>query len=64
MAETRNVDDQVEWLDNSTVLYGVPRASPGSGATDTYAVPADGSGAPKLFIPGAWSPSVASVGSS
>ena len=64
LAETRNVDDQVEWLDNSTVLYGVPRASSGSGATDTYAVPADGSGAPKLFIRGAWSPSVASVGSS
>jgi Tol biopolymer transport system component len=23
LAETRSVDDQVEWLDNSTVLYGV-----------------------------------------
>jgi hypothetical protein len=63
LAETRNVDDQVEWLDNSTVLYGVPRASSGSGATDTYAVPADGSGAPTLFIRGAWSPAVAPTGS-
>jgi hypothetical protein len=45
------------------VLYGVPRASSGSGTTDTYAVPADGSGAPTLFIRGAWSPAVAPTGS-
>ena len=25
LADTRSVDDQVEWLDNSTVLYALPR---------------------------------------
>ena len=25
LAETRNVDDQVEWLDNQTVMYGLPQ---------------------------------------
>ncbi len=25
LAETRNVDDQVEWLDNDTVMYGLPQ---------------------------------------
>jgi hypothetical protein len=63
LAETRSVDDQVEWLDNSTVLYALPRGSSGADATDTYAVPADGSGTPKVFVRGAWSPSVAPGGS-
>ena len=50
LAETRTVDDQAEWLDDGTVLYGL--------ASDTYAVAADGSGAPRLFIPRADSPVV------
>ena len=25
LAETRNVDDQVEWLDDQTVIYGLPQ---------------------------------------
>jgi hypothetical protein len=50
LAETRNVDDQAEWLDNGTVLYSV--------ASDTYAVPADGTGQPRLFAHRADSPSV------
>jgi dipeptidyl aminopeptidase/acylaminoacyl peptidase len=58
LAETRNVDDQATWLDNDTVLYAVPRdPSDPTGSTDTYAVPADGTGAPRKFVPGAWSPS-------
>ena len=73
LAETRSVDDQVEWLNNSTVLYGVLAApaiaacsdplspttpSLANGAplvTNTWAVPADGSGAPHLFNAGTWS---------
>ncbi len=43
LAETRSVDDQAEWLDDGTVLYSV--------ASDTYAVPADGSGAPHPLRP-------------
>ena len=50
LAETRNVDDQAEWLDNSTVLYSV--------ASDTYSVPADGGGSPRLFARRADSPTV------
>ena len=54
LAETRNVDDQVAWLDDSTIIYGLENAdSPAS--TDTWAVPADGSGAPRLLVAGAWS---------
>jgi hypothetical protein len=50
LAETRNVDDQAEWLDNGTVLYSVE--------SDTYAVAADGTGAPRLFAHRADSPVV------
>ncbi|MEW6475683.1 MAG: hypothetical protein AB1679_25795 [Actinomycetota bacterium] len=50
LAETRNVDDQAEWLDDGNVLYGVD--------SDTWVVPADGSGAPRLFAPRAQSPVV------
>jgi len=50
LAETRNVDDQAEWLDDRTVLYSV--------ASDIYAVPADGSGEPRLFTARADSPAV------
>jgi hypothetical protein len=57
LAETRNVDDQVAWLDDSTILYGLE--NPDSPAeTDTWAVPADGSGAPRLLVSGSWSAAV------
>jgi len=59
LAETRSVDDQVEWLDKSTVLYALPRSTSSSVAYDTYQVPADGSGRPTIFIKGAQSPAVA-----
>jgi hypothetical protein len=48
LAETRNVDDQVEWLDGSTVLYGLDE--------DVWSVPADGSGAPRRHAADADSP--------
>jgi hypothetical protein len=57
LAEGRNVDDQAEWLDNTTVLYGLPRGAP-VGDSDIWSVPADGTGRPALFIEHAWSPSV------
>jgi hypothetical protein len=58
LAESRSVDDQVEWLDDNRVLYGLSR--PGSEATtsDVWVVPADGSGTPVVFIPEAFSPAV------
>jgi WD40-like Beta Propeller Repeat len=59
LAETRSVDDQVEWLDNGTVLYGLPRTSGAGAATnDIWAVPADGSGASRVLVHDAWSPAV------
>jgi WD40 repeat protein len=55
LAETRNVDDQMEWLDNDTVLYGVDS---GTGPPSIWSVPSDGSGQPQLFVSGADSPAV------
>jgi hypothetical protein len=57
LSEERSVDDQVEWLDDATLLYGLPRADV-VGDSDVWSMPADGSGTPTLFIPHAWSPSV------
>ncbi|KZB85914.1 hypothetical protein [Amycolatopsis regifaucium] len=56
LAETRSVDDQVVWLDNDTIAYGLPRGN-GKGS-DVWSVPADGSGAARLLVPLASSPSV------
>jgi hypothetical protein len=50
LAETRPVDDQVEWLDDGRVLYGY--------GADTWSVPADGGGRPKVFLSKALSPAV------
>ena len=55
LSEARTVDDQIEWLDNSTVVYSVDT---GIGAPSLYAAAADGSGAPRLLIADADSPSV------
>jgi hypothetical protein len=55
LTEARTVDDQIEWLDNSTVAYSVDT---GIGAPSIYAAPADGTGIPRLLIADADSPSV------
>jgi len=56
VAETRSVDDQAEWLDRDHVLYALPRDA---GGTALWSVPADGSGAPALFLDDAYSPAIA-----
>jgi hypothetical protein len=61
LAETRSVDDQAEWLDDQRVLYGLQRQ--GTGTSDVWVTPADGSGKPAVFLPRAWSPAVVSTGS-
>jgi len=48
VAESRSVDDQVEWLDNATLAY--------SDGTNVYTVPADGSGEEQLLVKDATSP--------
>lgn len=50
LAETRNVDDQVEWLDDDHILYSV--------GEDIWVAPADGTGEPAVFLADASSPAV------
>lgn len=55
--ESRSVDDQVEWLDADTLLYGMPRSGQ-AGVSDVWAIKTDAAASPVLFIKQAWSPSV------
>ena len=56
-AESHNVDDQIEWLDDHTLLYGLARKDQG-GVDDVWSLNAAGRGAPRVLIPDAWSPAV------
>jgi hypothetical protein len=58
IAETRSVDDQVEWLDDHTILYALPSGGKAQPTMDVWAAAADGSGAPRLLLAKADSPSV------
>lgn len=57
LAETRSIDDQVEWLDAAHLLYELPQ-EPGSASMNVWRVPADGSAGPELFLQNAASPVV------
>jgi hypothetical protein len=57
-AETRSVDDQVEWLDDSSVLYGMGRSSQ-SAIRDVWISPINGSGPARVFLSEADSPIIA-----
>jgi hypothetical protein len=50
LAEHRPIDDQIEWLDNDHVLYGVDES--------IWTVPADGTGRPRQYLSAANSPAV------
>lgn len=56
-SETRNVDDQIEWLDDDTLLYGLARDDE-AGVTDIWSLGTDARSRPELFIQQAWSPAV------
>jgi len=58
LAETRSVDDQVEWLDDARLLYALPRTGGETGTSDVWVQPADGSGSPAVLIASAASPAV------
>lgn len=61
LAEQQSIDDQIEWLDDSTLLYGLPRG--GSELdSDIWSIKTDPSARPALFIEHAWSPSVVRPG--
>lgn len=51
LSEMRSVDDQVTWLDNSTVAYSLPDG-------EIWSASADGSGMPRLLVRHGSSPSV------
>ncbi|GAB3062674.1 TolB family protein [Micromonospora schwarzwaldensis] len=53
-AERASVDDQAAWLDGGTLAYTLRQDD---GRPDVWSVPADGSGAPRLLLRGAESPS-------
>jgi hypothetical protein len=57
LAEERSVDDQVQWLDDATVLYALP-ADGRPAEMDEWAVSADGTGSPRLLIRQAYSAGV------
>jgi hypothetical protein len=55
-AETRSIDDQVEWLDSGHVLYAVIGGT--TAISDVWVAPIDGSAPARLFLPEAESPIV------
>lgn len=55
--ESRSVDDQVEWLDDHTLLYGLLRRD-AAGVSDIWKININPGAEPSLFIEQAWSPSV------
>ena len=59
VGETRNVDDQVEWLDNDHIVYALPDdARRSSAATNSWVLATKGSAAPRLLASMAFSPAV------
>ena len=57
LSEGRSVDDQIEWIDNKSLLYGMSRDGE-AGDSDIWRITADAGGQPELYIEHAWSPSV------
>jgi hypothetical protein len=55
--ETRNVDDQVEWIDDREIAYSLPDDT-APAATNSWALAIDGQSAPRLLAPLAYSPAV------
>ena len=58
LAETRSVEDQVEFLDDDTIIYGLPNTAEGTEAQpawDVWSLDLNG-GSPQLIIPFADSP--------
>ena len=56
-AETRSIDDQIEWLDDDHILYAVRRFQASS--LDIWVAPIDNSAPARVFMPEAESPIVA-----
>lgn len=57
LGEQRNIDDQIEWLDDNTVIYGIPRDTSAKDS-DIWSLSTNPGAAPEIFIQHAWSPAV------
>ncbi|MGF6833649.1 hypothetical protein QF015_001824 [Paenarthrobacter sp. TE4293] len=57
LAEKRSVDDQIEWLDNQNLLYGLADEAV-EGDSNIWQLGTEPGSQPSLFIAHAWSPSV------
>ena len=57
-SDTRSVDDQVEWLNDNTLLYGMPRTGADATTSDIWQVPADGTGEASIYVEHGSSPAV------
>lgn len=57
LSEPRSVDDQIEWRDDRTLLYGLARDG-AAGDSDIWQIGADPASRSSLYIEHAWSPSV------
>ena len=57
LPEKRNVDDQIEWLDDARVLYAMTSAESGA-STDVWSVAADGRSEPVRYLRNAYSPAL------
>jgi len=57
LSEKRSVDDQIEWLDNQTLLYGLADETT-AGDSNIWKLGTDPGAQPSLFIAHGWSPSV------
>jgi hypothetical protein len=55
--ESRSIDDQIEWMDDHNVVFGMARPQ-GGAASDVWVAPADGVGKAEILVRGAWSPAV------
>ncbi|HEV8637471.1 MAG TPA: TolB-like translocation protein [Chloroflexota bacterium] len=63
LAETRSVDDQVEWWDNQHLVYFLPdEGPPATIRPDLWVLPADGSGQARRVGTSAFSPAIVVTG--
>ena len=59
LSEQRTVDDQLEWLDDRTVLYALAADERrGAAVTDVWSVRIDGDRAPRKLLTNAYSPAI------
>ena len=57
LSEPRSVDDQIEWLDDQTLLYGLARDG-AAGDSDIWQINTSPASRSSIYIEHAWSPSV------